>query len=404
MKHLVSTLALSACFMATAGLVSAAEDEDEVQLQAPTAPTGLVVPALPQGPMIYETAEGLTIRVEVVARGLNHPWSIAFLPDGRYLVTEKNSGDLRIIENDRLSPEPVSGVPESVTGMLTGLLDVTLHPDFESEPYVYLSYNKALGDQQVVAVARGRLEGQALVDTSDIFISKPGTVGGTRLLFGPDGMLYVSLFGATEDNRAQDMQIHSGKILRLTPAGQVPPDNPFVGNPDVLPEIFSVGHRSTSGMTIDPASGQLFSVEMGPNGGDEINILKAGANYGWPLVSLGRTYLGERIGRSYSQEGFEDPIVYWMPSISVSGLTIYNGDAMPQWQGDIFVGGLREGQIPGTGQLQRIKVDDNMQELRRESLLVDLRQRVRDVKQGPDGFLYVLTDEDDGAVLRIRPQ
>jgi glucose/arabinose dehydrogenase len=208
--------------------------------------------------------------------------------------------------------------------------------------------------------------------------------------------------GAGGGNAAQDPNSHAGKVLRLTDEGRVPPDNPFVGRAGYKPEIFTLGHRNTLGLVAHPRTGKIWQLEMGPNGGDEINILEPGGNYGWPLVSLGRTYPGPRHPHM-QREGFIDPVVFWVPSIATSGLAFYTGDALPKWKGDVFVGGVRYGEIPNTGRLERILINENMEELRRESLLLDLRQRIREVRQGPDGLLYLLTDYDDGALLRIAP-
>jgi glucose/arabinose dehydrogenase len=208
------------------------------------------------------------------------------------------------------------------------------------------------------------------------------------MAYGADGPLYLSA---------------GADVLRVTPEGTVPSDNPFLDEEGVRPETFTRGHRSTIGLAVHPGTGEIWQNENGPNGGDEINVLKAGANYGWPLVSLGRDYPGQWHSERFQQDGFEDPIVYWMPSIAVSGMTFYTGDALPRWKGDVFVGGLRTGEIPGTGHVERILFNQDMQELRRESLLVDLRQRIRDIRMGPDELLYVLTGEDEGAVLRIEP-
>jgi glucose/arabinose dehydrogenase len=219
------------------------------------------------------------------------------------------------------------------------------------------------------------------------------------MTFGPDGMLYVTTAGGD----AQDPSTLSGKVLRLTDDGQAPADNPFYGLDGHRPEIYTLGHRSTLGIAVHPGTGEIWQNENGPNGGDEINVLEPGANYGWPLISLGRTYPGPWQSQVFSREGFKNPIVYWTPSIAVSGMTFYTGDALPKWEGDVFVGGLRTGEVPGTGHVERILFNEGMEELRRESLLVDLRQRIRDIRQGPDGLLYVLTGENDGAVLRIEP-
>jgi glucose/arabinose dehydrogenase len=370
----------------------------------PIAPNGIPVPPLPREPVEYQTAEGQDIRVVVLARGLDHPWGIVFLPDGDMLVTQR-SGQLRRISGDernpdRLQRELVEGVPPVRAQGLSGLMDILLHPKFESNAYVYLSYQKPLTEEtSSVAIARARWDGKRLVGTEDIFIAGEGSGGAARMAFGPDGMLYTTSGG----NDPQDPASLGGKVLRLRDDGGVPDDNPFVGINGYRPEIYSLGHRNAIGLAFHPGTGELWQNENGPNGGDEINIIRPGANYGWPLVSLGRSYPGPLQSSEFSTFGFVDPVVYWTPSIAVSGMTFYTGDALPKWKGDVFVGGLRKGEIPGTGRVERILFNEQMQELRREVLLADLRQRVRDIKQGPDGLLYVLTDEDDGAVLRIEP-
>ncbi|HEY8519459.1 MAG TPA: PQQ-dependent sugar dehydrogenase [Gammaproteobacteria bacterium] len=365
----------------------------------PVAPTGIPRVPLPSEPVEYATAEGQDIRVTVYARGLERPWSLAFLPDGAMLVTER-VGRLRLIRDGELLPEPVAGLPEVRAQGLSGLMDLALHPRFEDNRFVYFSYVKPKGENGSLAVGRGVWNGQALTDVRDVFVAH-GTPSVSRITFDHDGLLYVSLAGGMGDV-AQDPQSLAGKVLRLRDDGSVPADNPFVGDSRYRPEIFTLGHRSPLALAVHPVTGEVWESENGPNGGDELNVLEPGANYGWPLVSLGRTYPGPWQG-SLSREGYKDPIVYWTPSIATSGLTFYTGDALPKWKGDVFVGALRMGEIPGTGHLQRILFNERMEELRREMLLVDLRQRIRDVRQGPDGLLYLLTDEDDGAVLRIEP-
>jgi aldose sugar dehydrogenase len=364
----------------------AAQQEVPMRNGIPVAPSGLVVPPLPERPVVYDTAEGQDIRVVVVARDLEQPWSIAFLPGGDLLVTER-PGRMRLIRDGRLIPEPIEGIPEVVSGGISaGLFDVVLHPDFATNRYVYFAYTKAVPDEgNRLAIARGRWDGSRITGAEDLLITQGGA---SRMAFGPDGMLYASA---------------GADVLRITPEGGVPPDNPFIGDAGMRPEAFTTGHRSTIGLAVHPGTGEIWQNENGPNGGDEINVLKAGANYGWPAVSLGRDYQGNWHSQRFQQDGFEDPIVYWMPSIAVSGLTFYTGDALPRWKGDVFVGGLRTGEIPGTGHVERILFNPQMQELRRESLLVDLRQRIRDIRMGPDELLYVLTGEDAGAVLRIEP-
>jgi glucose/arabinose dehydrogenase len=379
----------------------AAQQQVPFRNNIPVAPQGLSERPLPAAPVTFETAEGQNIEVSVVTRGLARPWSLAFVANDTILVTERG-GAVRVVRAGKLEPEPVAGVPEVRPQGLAGLMDIALHPEFASNRYVYLSYSKPISvDDTAVAIARARWDGTALRDAHDVFVAGAETNGGARLAFGGDGMLYVSA-GGGGDSHPQDPGSHGGKVLRLTPAGRVPDDNPFVGRAGYKPEIFTLGHRSTLGLAAHPATGQIWQVEMGPNGGDEVNVLTAGGNYGWPLVSLGRSYPGPRHPHLQS-DGFIDPVVFWVPSISTSGLAFYNGTALPKWTGDIFVGGMRYGEIPNTGRLERILINENMEELRREPLLLELRQRIRDVRQGPDGLLYLLTDYEDGALLRIAP-
>jgi len=277
-------------------------------------------------------------------------------------------------------------------------MDVVLHPRFADNNFIYLTYTKPLDDKRrVIALARGRWDGKVLVDMRDIYVTDIG--GASRLAFGRDGMLYMSTTG----NDPQDGNTLGGKVLRLKDDGSIPSDNPFVSRAGYKPEVFTLGHRGTLGLAVHPGTGAMWQNENGPNGGDEINILKPGANYGWPIVSYGRTYQGPWQSERPKHDDFEPPVVYWTPAIAPSGLTFYTGDRFPKWKGDVFVGSLRTGEIPGTGHLERILFNEKMEELRRESLLVELRQRIRDVRQGPDGLLYVLTDEKQGALLRIEP-
>jgi glucose/arabinose dehydrogenase len=337
--------------------------------------------------------------VSVVTRGISHPWSIAFLSNDVWLVTQTHGG-LRVVRGGVLDPEPVAGVPEVKPLRRSGLLEVALHPRFSDNQYVYLTYHKGLPDDQgALVLARGRWDGKALRDVRDLFMTMPDSGTVSRMLFGPDGKIYMSTAGGD----AQDPSTHAGKVLRLNEDGTVPSDNPFIGRAGFKPEIFTLGHRTTLGLAVHPSTGQIWQAENGPNGGDEINILVPGGNYGWPLVSLGRTYQGPWHAQKFQGDGFIDPIVYWTPSIAVSGLTFYTGDRLPKWKGDVFVGGLRTGEIIGTGQIQRILFNEKMEELRREALLTDWRHRMRDVRQGPDGLLYVLIDDEDGAILRIEP-
>ena len=367
----------------------------------PVAPSGIPPLPLPTAPVTFDTAEGQKIRVVVVARGLSHPWGLAFLPGGDMLVTER-SGQLRVIRNGVLDPMPVAGVPKVQAQGLSGLMDIALHPRFADNGYVYLTYTKPLGpDKTTLALARGKWDGKALTNVNDIFIAE-GAGGAARVAFGRDGSLYMTTGGGGGDG-AQDGNSHAGKVLRLKDDGTTPADNPFAGKPGYKPEVFTLGHRNSMGLALHPGTGEMWQHENGPNGGDKIDILHPGSNYGWPISSYGRTYPGPRQSDAPWQARFEQPVVFWVPSIAVSGMTFYTGSKLPKWKGDVFVGALRVGEVPGTGHLQRILFNDKMEELRRESLLVPLRQRIRDVRQGPDELLYVLTDENDGAVLRIEP-
>ena len=371
----------------------------------PLAPTGLAGKPLGAGPFMYDTGEGQRIRVVVVTRELSYPYGMTWLPDGSMLVTER-MGKLRIIRNGKVDPQPVAGVPENygtgesgLPGAVHGLMDVVLHPQFAQNRFVYLNYTKPLDPKRnTLAIARAVWDGKALTNSKDIFVATERT-GTSRMAFGRDGMLYVATSGAD----SQDLNTHGGKVLRLRDDGSAPPDNPFVGKPGHKPEIYTYGHRNSLGLALHPATGQMWQTENGPNGGDEINVVKPGANYGWPMVSYGRRYEGPWQSERAGHANFEPPVVIWVPSIATSGLTFYTGDKLAKWKGDVFVGALRTGEIPGTGHLERILFNEKMEELRRESLLVDLRQRMRDVRQGPDGLLYVLTDEKQGALLRIEP-
>ena len=390
---------LLACVAVTAAI---AQQTVPFRNNIPVAPSGIPTVPLPDKPVVYDTAEGQRIRVVVVTRGLSHPWSLAFLPDGNMLVTQR-TGQLRLIRNGVLDPQPIAGVPAVRSQGLSGLMDVALHPQFAQNRLVYLTYTKPLqGTQNTLALARGRLDGQTLTDVRDVFVASAGTGGASRIAFARDGTIFMTT-GGGGDKGAQDPNSHAGKVLRLRDDGSAPTDNPFVGRAGYKPEIYSLGHRNSIGLAIHPGTGEPWQNENGPNGGDELNIIKPGRNYGWPIVSYGRTYPGPRQSEVPWQEGFEQPAVFWVPSIAISGLAFYTGDRLPKWKGDVFVGGLRTGEIPGTGHLERILFNEKMEELRRESLLVDLRQRIRDVRQGPDQLLYLLTDADDGAVLRIEP-
>ena len=368
-------------------------------------PVGLPVPPLGAGPFAFDTAEHLKIRVSVVTKGLSHPWAIAFLPDGSLLVTER-PGRLRVIRHGVLDPTPIAGVPRVRTDGNGGLMDVALHPRFAENRLVYLTYTKPVENGKgTPTLARGRLENGALTDVRDLIVpdAYEGNSGlNGRVVFGRDGMVYMST-GGNIGKVSQDPASLRGKILRLRDDGSVPSDNPFVGRAGYRPEIFTLGHRNTLGLIVHPVTGAVWNHENGPNGGDEINIIVAGRNYGWPILSFGRDYPGPRVSEHPTREGFESPLVIWVPSIAVAGMAVYSGDRFPAWKGNVLVGGMRTGEIPGTGHLERIVFNEKTEEIRRESLLTELRQRIREVRQGPDGLIYLLTDEDDGAMLRIEP-
>ena len=374
---------------------------------------GIPPTRLPDTPVVFDTAEGQRIRVSVVAKGLSHPWGLAVLPNGDMLVTERK-GTLRLIRDGVLEPTPIPGAPEVFTGVnLSGLMDVHLHPQFSENGFVYLTYSKPTEDGATVALARGRFDGRTMSEVRDIFVADadgPGTAG-SRLVFSANGELYMTVGGAFNRVRekAQDPTSHIGKVLRLLDDGSPASGNPFAEQGQ-KPEVFSMGHRNQLGIAIHPETGAIWASENAPMGGDEVNIITAGQNYGWPSVSYSREYYGPRVTERPWQEGLEQPELVWIPSIAPSGLMFYSGDRFPAWKGDLFVGSLMTGRIARTGHLERVTFNRQGMEQRREWLLTDLKQRIRDVRQGPDGLIYVLTDgahmfdqADDAAVLRIEP-
>jgi aldose sugar dehydrogenase len=362
---------------------------------------------LGDGPWEYTTFEdnGLDIKVSVVTRGLSRPWSMLWLPNGDMLVSEQGNIQLRLIHNGDLMPDPIEGISDL---SIDRFFDIALHPDFEENGWVYMTYIKwgeSPGDPDdywaTTALARGQFDGVRLNNVEEIFVAdawRPLEGGdGSKITFGPDGMLYMSSSHRRELNDPQDPNNHVGKILRLNDDGSVPASNPFVGMDNHKPEVYSYGHRTVLGLAFHPETGELWEAENGPQGGDEVNILSPGKNYGWPVITYGIDYDGSTVTPIPWRAGMEQPKLFWVPSITASGMAFYTGDEVPQWQGNLFVGGMNKGRIPNTGRLERIVFGSDGNELRRESLLVDLKQRIRDVRQGPDGKLYVLTDENDGA-------
>lgn len=356
---------------------------------------------------VYKTAQH-DYRLETVVGGLEHVWSMAFLPGGDMLVTER-PGRLRIIRDGELLPDPVPGVPDVFAVGQGGLLDVVLHPKFESNRLIYLSYAKNGEDasSSTTAVLRGRFENDMLLDVEDIFEAKSRGGGhyGSRIAFDKDGFLYVTVgdrqvspSGDLESHPAQDLTDHHGTINRLHDDGRIPVDNPFAGRGDARPEIWSYGHRNPQGLAVHPETGEIWAIEHGPQGGDELNLIRKGLNYGWPVIGYGVNYRsGKAIHEGTHRDGMEQPAHFWVPSIATSGLLIYTGDQFPQWKGNFFIGGLA-----GT-QLARIIMDGNNVEY--EETVLRRVGRIRDVRQGPDGYIYLAIDDAGGprSVLRMVP-
>ncbi len=346
-----------------------------------------------------EPVQSHDYRVETLVEGLEHPWAIAFLPDGDWLITER-PGRLRRVRDGELVEAPLAGGPEVVARGQGGLLDIALHPRFEDNALVYLTYAKATGDgKQTTALGRGRFDGEALQDFEDILVTDARADGtghyGSRILFDDDGYLFMTVGDRRQRDQAQEPRNHFGATLRLHDDGSAPEDNPFYGSDEGADEIWSWGHRNAQGMALHPQTRQVWQNEHGPRGGDEINRIRRGENYGWPEATHGREYHGPRIGPP-EKEGMVSPLKHWTPSIAPSGMTFYTGDRFPQWRGDVFNGALVEEHIA------RVRFD-GLDEVEEERLL-EGRARIRDVRTGPDGYLYVLTDEPDGRLLRLVPQ
>jgi aldose sugar dehydrogenase len=340
-------------------------------------------------------------KVTEIARGLNHPWSMAFLPDGSMLVTER-VGRLRLITGGSLRPEPIAGVPAVHTGSQAGLFDIVLHPRFSENHIVYLTYAAGTKAANGTQVARARYDGRTLQDLQVIFKAMPlkdtDNHYGGRMAFLADGTFALTLGEGFEyREQAQDLRSDLGKIVRLNEDGSVPADNPFVGRASARPEIYTWGHRNEQGLIFDDVSQRLYETEHGPRGGDELNVIEAGKNYGWPVITYGMDYSGAYVSPYTQRPGLEQPVIYWTPSIAPSGLAMYRGDKFPAWRGDLFVGAL------ALEHLRRVHLDEHGNVVKQEQLLNDLHWRIRDVRAPADGYLYVCTDEPDGRVLRLEP-
>jgi glucose/arabinose dehydrogenase len=402
-------------------LVGAAVGTGATALAAQAPAPGIPAVALTEPSYVQDTAELHPLRVTVVAKGMNHPFALALLPGGDALVSERG-GALRLLRNAvgaggkpaTLEAAPVAGIPAITTPFRNaGLHDLALHPRFAQNQLVFFTFNLA-GDtlppataggpprqQARLAVFRGRFDGRALTDVKQLWVGKSAGTSGSRLTFGTDGFLYITI-GAAFGTEAQELDNTIGKVLRLNEDGSVPADNPFVKQAGARGETWSYGHRDPLGLTVHP-TGVLMNVEHGPNGGDELNVIRPGRNYGWPRITFGRGYDGAELAPSPVGTDVEPPLVVWLPSIAPTGLMVYTGDRFPAWKNNVFIGSARRGEIPGTGGLERLVLNDQLQELRRETLLTPLHLRIRDVRQGPDGLIYVVTDENDGALLRLSP-
>lgn len=432
---LVAALVVPTVGVASAGAQGAGAQGAADPIQAPASSSR---PPLPDTPLVLD-ADGVGIRV-VPIKGLVRPWATAFLPNGDILVTEL-PGRLRIVRSGKLDPTPIAGVPAVNTKVnFGGLLDLALHPRYAENKLIYFTYSKSspegpredfrwagtkdkvsIGQRDVAAVtlARARYDGgSALTDVKDLLVTDAWAHGSSasKIAFAKDGKIIMTVgmptrHGMGNADDAQNPGNLSGKILRLNDDGSAPKDNPYYGKSGYRPEIYAMGIRNAIGLFVHPTTGDIWETENGPNGGDEINIVKAGANLGWPVISYGRDYSGEQLGglsgtlsEDRKRPGMTEPFLYWYPAIAATGITIYTGDKFPNWKGSIFVGAMGGGSL-GTRQLHRLLLNKQGYPIMagNMTLLADLKQRIRDVKQGPDGFLYVTTDEVDGAILRIEP-
>lgn len=418
MRMTLTTLSRVGVGMALAGTVAALLTSPAVLAQAtpaagqrgaappattpavPTGRTGRGGYPLPTLPAVFETFQH-KVRVSVVARGIDRPWSLLILPDGDMLVSQRYTNEIRAIRKGALDPKPIAGLPT-----MRRLFDIVLHPKFAENRMLYFNYVKAIeGDLNGMVLARARFDGSALTNVQELYVSGPVSQGASRMAFATDGTIYMTISGAggrtpTMDPRKLDTVY--GKVIRLREDGTVPPDNPLVGREGARPEIFSIGHRDHFGLATHPTTGQMFHIELGPYGGDKVNILKAGADYGWPDHGYGRNNDSSPMG-SPAAPGIEPSLLVWIPGITPSGLLFYTGGRFPAWQNNLMTGIVVRGRVNGATGVERVVFNDRMWETRRETFLGELKQRIRDIRQGPDGLIYLLTEEVDGAVLKLEP-
>lgn len=383
--HITHSAALLSSLFLFGPLTACAQDSLP-PLKGPVPPTAQTPPATGWKPVR-------------IVEGLQHPWAIAWLPDGSALITER-PGQIRLLNADNtLHPDPIGGVPEVLALRQGGMMDLILHPNFEENRLVYISYSHGTSKANHTRIARARFEDHSLQDLEVLFTTQPpksdGFHFGCRMAFLPDGSLIFTTGEGNMKTPSQDMGSHWGKVLRIMDDGSPATDNPFQARVDAVQEIYSYGHRNPQGLAVHPTTGKIFSTEHGPRGGDELNLVEPGKNYGWPEATYGYEYRGPRVSDHTALPGMTDPLVNWTPSIAASGLAFYTGDKFPQWQGDLFAGGLVLKQV------RRVILDDNHQVVGDQTL--QFRERIRDVRQGPDGYLYVLTDERNGKLIRIVP-
>jgi glucose/arabinose dehydrogenase len=361
----------------------------------------LFTSALAQDRSAVINSEKHTFRVVTLLKGLEYPWSVAFLPDGRMLVTER-VGRLRLVGQDlRLDPKPIAGLPDVAATGQGGLFDVVLHPEHAQNGWIYWAYNAPGAGGWGTALARGKLQGSRMTEVQVLFSMKPKTRSsqhfGGRIVFDKAGMLYLTLGDRGDKERAQKLDDHAGSVIRLHDDGRVPIDNPFTKRVEALPEKWTLGNRNMQGASLHPKTGELWTHEHGPQGGDEVNVMRSGLNYGWPVITYGVNYgFGTRIGEGQTKPGMVQPLHLWVPSIAPSGMAFVSGSKFPQWTGDLLVGALRD------QMLVRLELDGE-KVVREERLLRGIVGRIRDVRMGPDGLVYLLTDDSEGALLRLEP-